>query len=395
MKKLIIISLAVAIIFVGSARLSSAAMSDSVLLGALFDMVQDLVTSINAMIERQLFSTPTNTGIVPSTTINTGVVPSTTTVPPKPTPGVISFNVTSPNSQGEKWTSGKTYQIKWEVQASALGAAAEPNFVSLYLISARDTAVRPTVLWTVASFTRNTGSYEWTISKNLYPGDYKVAIEAYANSGTRTYGNTFTIYSDAVISTGSGTGTGTGTGTGSVTGTGSSVGTAGTTVGFNINITNPSVAIDGVWAKGVMQTIRWESTNQTASPLKETDYVSIYVVPTKNVNTRVLTISNKAYNDGDFRWVVNKTLAQGLYRIVIQSVSNPSMKAVSSEFFLADMTSRTMQLGDTFINASGVKSTIQQQQSDEQKRGVWCCNNCYTLSGTSCGGCFRHCGAMD
>ncbi len=481
MKKLIIAVTATAVLFTGSAGVSFAQTNagDSVLLAQLFDMVKDLATAISSIIERQIGVLTSDTGRTPTPTPTP--VPSPQPVPkPSPEPGVFSFNVTSP-ATGNMWTIGKTYEVKWESANPNMGTADAPNFVSLYLVSANSTSARPTVLWTVAAFARNTGSYKWMISKNVYPGEYQLAIEPYARPDRRSYGGTFAIVSDVSvpsveITLGSGKGrsltkeesdswvlictygqwgcyhgyngyqppgcyrlcsAGGGNapvggeqgdkisggfmcwgpgdcstpcssgGQGAIcrppcerracVGGGSGGGSApvgGVQTELKVKITNPSETTDAAWVKGVQQTIRWESTDPSMS-LKETDFISIYAVGEKD-GARAATISSKAYNDGDFRWTVSTRLAEGMYKIVLQSVANTSLKAMSSQFYVTGALS-TPVAGETLFTKSGAERKIGEGGIEPDKKlQVLCCRvpgggSCYTESGGTCSSCFAWC----
>jgi hypothetical protein len=86
------------------------------------------------------------------------------TVTTVPEPKVIS-----PSDSGIEWTSGKTYHIYWNDFTGAN--------VKIELI--KGTTVRATI----ASSSPNTGSFTWTISTGLEPGnDYKIRVTSTDNS---------------------------------------------------------------------------------------------------------------------------------------------------------------------------------------------------------------------
>ncbi len=389
MKKSLFIVAAVALLFAGSVGLAKAqtAMSDSALLAQLFDIVTDLAKAVSSIIERQIDSFTGNTGSTPAV-IDTARTPAPVPVPkPSPEPGVISFKVTSP-AAGERWTIGKTYEVKWENDNPTMGAAESPNFVSLYLVSTNNISKRPSVLWTVAAYTRNTGSYKWTVSKNVYPGEYQLAVEPYARPDRRSYGGTFAIISDATAP--STTESGGSRPAVDLVGGGGAHGSPDQTSGdLKIKITNPSETKDSAWVKGKQYTIQWQSTDPSMS-LKETDFLSIYLVGEKDTARSLGTISSKAYNDGDYRWTIPTRLASGVYRIVLQSLANTSLKAMSSEFSVSGATTRIPKADDVLFTKAGKQTKI--GGGEIINRPVWCCNNCYIESGGTCGGCFSHCG---
>ena len=157
---------------------------------------------------------------------------------------------------------------------------------------------------------------------------------------------------------------------------------------FKVRITNPSEATDAVWMKGRQYAIKWESTDPATS-LKQTEFVSIYLVSAKD-GARAYTISSKSYHDGEFKWTVSTRLADGIYKIVVQSVKNPSLKVTSSPISIAATVSRVPQEGDLVIKGNGQQTRIG-EGGYTPDRSVWCCLNCYGESGGTCGGCFTHC----
>lgn len=499
MKKILVIFTAVAVLFIGSANgvgAQSSSSSDSSLLAQLFDMVQDLSKAMSAIIERQIDNISNGiSGNSDSVQKAPSPVPAPQPAPkPSPEPGVISFKVTSPAS-GERWVVGKSYEVKWENDNPTMGAIEQPNFVSLYLVSTNNASKRPSVLWTVAAYTRNTGTYKWIVSKNVYPGEYMLAVEPYARPDRRSYGGTFSVVSDATLppasgpwfigpvadpfktvgalsetnkevanilptslpkegtpafvyyspfpkdasdrlkackliqmgpplggvqvcfgggaySPGGGGGTevriyppeADGRGSCMIINMGTPLGNVrvcfnsgggnapigGQETEFKVKITNPSEVTDAALVKGKPFTVRWESSDPSV-PLKETDLVSIYAVSTKDVTKSLWTISSRAYNDGDFRTTVSSRLADGMYKIVIQSVKNASLKAMSSEFSVSSPSARAPKNGDVLFTKNGQQTKIG-EGGYISDRPVWCCNNCYGESGGTCGGCFAHCG---
>ena len=383
MKKQLVILGAIAIMFFGSVGVSSAqtSINDSALLAQLFDMVKDLASAISSIIERQVVNITDNAGSSDVTGSKTPI--SVPTLQPasklSPEPGVFSFKVNSP-ATGESWTIGKKYRVSWISDSPSAGAIEQPNFVSIYLVSTNNASKKPTVIWTVASFARNTGSYDWTVSNKVYPGEYMVAVEPYARPDRRSIGGTFSIMSDSAVPPTQGV---------------LSNNTIGVGGALGYVLTSPSDRTSSVWSQGTTYTIRWQSTDPSVS-LKETDYVSISVVSAKDTSKTVLSISRKAYNDGDFRWFVPKTISTGIYQIVVAPIANSSLKAISSEFSVVPTGNPVPRAGDTFINTNGQQTKIDEGGIGLDRLFVRCCGtssggNCYIESGGVCGPCFNWC----
>lgn len=431
MKKFLLVFGLVAVLF-GSAAFASAqtsASSQSALLADIFALMADLGRAISALVEKVNPSTDVSTPAV-----DTSKTPITGTTGTKTLESADVFiKVVSPNAQSERWIIGKTYEIKWEVDTTRMGAQQNPNFVSIYLVSPNSATKTP--LWTVSPIVKNTGSYKWTVSKNVYAGEYQVAIEPYARPNLRATGSTFVIGSDiAVPPTQGAIAVNPGTPkVGDVLFTKNNtkkaltqeeidkrpvwccnncyIESGGTCGGcfahcnqdapiggnqgneFKVKITNPSEANDAAWAKGNSYTIQWMSSD-LATPLKETDYVSLYVVLAKDTSKNVLSISRKAYNDGDFRWMVAKSLSTGVYRIVLQSASNPALKVMSPGFFIVERAG----VPPTGWQQSAVpaSSTVQPPQQEDKGPVFTCCSRWipgygYWWCGSRNGQCY-HCG---
>lgn len=404
MKKFFITGAAALLIFggVGFASAQTAVTgSQSTLLADLMALVADLGRAVAALMEKIDSSAGSATTDTGSKTVTSG------TTGTKTVENNAFIKVLTPGAEGERWVIGKTYEIKWQVDTVSMGAQPNPNYVSIYLVSGNSASAsaQKTVLWTVSPIVKNTGSYKWTVSKNIYPGEYQIAVEPYATPSRRAHGNTLVIASDAavpptqgVISVNPGmVGRATGTATSSKAwgivvdadslagGSGAGYTSAPIMVSdFKVRVTNPSNATDAPWVKGTQQTIRWESTDPSM-PLRETDYVSIYVVNAKDITKSTFSISRKAYNDGDFRWSVPKSVPAGLYRMVIQSATNSSLKAMSSEFFILDGANRP-PVGWT---VDPTRRTPEDPITDERRQ---CCSQCWPNGngGYTCWVCCNH-----
>lgn len=363
MKKFLLVFGLVAVLFGGAAFASAqtSASSQSALMADLFALMADIGRAISALVEKMspsadLTTPATDTSKTPVTgTTGTKTVETSKT----PESADVFIKVVSPSSVSERWVVGKTYEIKWEVDTARMGAQQNPNFVSIYLVSPNSATKTP--LWTVSPIVRNTGSYKWTVSKNVYPGEYQVAVEPYARPNLRATGGAFVIGSDVatpaqgIISVNPGMidkNIGGGSGEGDAQRYcrwvymnpgwqwvcrhdigGGTAPIGGNEGAFEAKITNPSALNEEIFVKGNTHTIKWESTN-SSKPLKDVEYVSIYVVSKDDLNKSVFSISRKAYNDGDFRWLVPSSIASGVYRIVIQSTTNSNMRIASDEFSL-------------------------------------------------------------
>jgi hypothetical protein len=366
MKKSFVVFGLVLVLFGGAITVSAqtSASSQSALMADLFALMADIGRAISALVEKMspsadLTTPATDTSKTPVTG-TTGTKTPSVDITKTPESADVFIKVVSPSSASERWIIGKTYEIKWEVDTVRMGAQQNPNFVSIYLVSPNSATKMP--LWTVSPIVRNSGSYKWTVSKNVYPGEYQVAVEPYARPNLRATGSAFVIGSDVatpaqgVVSVNPGMvgksgGSGSGEGDAQrycrwiymgnnhwewVCRTDIGGGTApigGNEGAFEAKITNPSAMNEEVFVKGNSHTIKWESTN-SSKPLKDVEYVSIYVVAGSDFNKSVFSISRKAYNDGDFRWLVPSSIASGVYRIVIQSTTNSNMKIASDEFSL-------------------------------------------------------------
>lgn len=439
MKKFFIASAAALLIFggVGFASAQTAVTgSQSTLLADLMALVADLGRAVAALMEKIDSSAGSATTDTGSKTVTSG------TTGTKTVESNAFIKVLTPSAEGERWVVGKTYEIKWQVDTVSMGAQPSPNYVSIYLVSGNAASMnaQKTVLWTVSPIVKNTSSYKWTVSKNIYPGEYQIAVEPYATPSRRAYGNTLVIASDAAVPPTQGANTGNQTvldkawgilvdkATGRISalsgvekisdrnltgqepdrpgcgrwiegygywwcnggahcgcgGIGNSAGGGIQQGGFAVNVTNPSSATDAPWVKGTLQTIRWESTDPSV-PLRETDYVSIYVVNAKDITKSAFSISRKAYNDGDFRWSVPKSIPAGLYRMVVQSATNSSLKAMSSEFFILDGANRP-PVGWT---VDPTRRTPEDPITDERRQ---CCSQCWPNGngGYTCWVCCNH-----
>jgi hypothetical protein len=376
-----------------SAQVSSS--SESNLLADVLALVADLGRAVAALIEKFDSASVDTAGSTTTGTTKTPASGTTGTNTTK-APAVESstyIRVTAPT--GGNLVPGNTYEVKWEIDSASMGAQASPNFVSIYLVSPASATktvlwtVSPIVKntgvykWTVSKsiypgeyqiaiepYARpNARAYgsSFTVGSNVSvpptstvtsgivsvnPGmvdkAWGIVIDRITGRATALpgveklsdrnltgnepdrpgCGRWIEGYGYWWCNGGSHCGCG-GLGNGAQGGSGTGTLKGGQSSGMEV--TQPGSAnIVSAWVKGSQQTVVWKATS--GGSLRETDYVSIYLVAESDLTKNIYSFSRKAFNDGDFRVTVPSTLASGPYHVVVQSVANPSVKAISNAF---------------------------------------------------------------
>lgn len=209
-------------------------------------------------------------------------------------PGWIT--VSSPYG-GETWYKGETYTITWTSEGAG-------DYVTIKLVY--DGWLSDDE-YTIASYTLNDRSYEWTVPSYQDSGSYYY-IEIVSTSDSYVYGSSgyISIYEPD----------------------------------RSITITSPSSG--DMWSKGETYTISWSSENAG-------DYVKIELYKSGSF---VSTITSSTYNDESYSWSIPSSLyASSYYYIGITSISYSSVYSSSGYFSIENEPSLTItspSSGDTW-----------------------------------------------
>jgi len=209
-------------------------------------------------------------------------------------PGWIT--VSSPY-EGETWYNGETYTITWD--SYDVGSYVDINLIYDGWLSDDE--------YTIASYTLNDGSYEWT-------------VPSYQDSGYYYYIEIVSTYDSGVY--------------------GSSGYISISEPDRSITIASPSSG--DTWSKGGTYSISWSSENAGG-------YVKIELYKSGSF---VSTITSSTYNDESYSWSIPSSLyASSYYHIRITSTSYSSIYTSSGYFSIEDEPSLTItspSSGDTW-----------------------------------------------
>ena len=184
-----------------------------------------------------------------------------------------SIIVNSPHS-GLTWYKGKTYTITWTKSGSM------DSKVKIRLYQGN------TKVFGITDNTDNDGSFEWTVPTTLKNGAYRIRVKTIDNGVFDDSGN-FTISTPPIISS-------------------------------SINIISPATGAS--WVVGQKYHIKWTVNGSMNSYVK----IRLY-----KDNIKVLGITNKTSNKGDYEWVIPTSLPKGSYYIRVKTINNKVFKGTA------------------------------------------------------------------
>jgi 5-hydroxyisourate hydrolase-like protein (transthyretin family) len=219
------------------------------------------------------------------------LAPAGTTAPsPTPTPiSTSTITVTSPNG-GETWARGTLRTITWDYTGSP-GSAVK-------IVLMKGSAEAGTIIESTSMGTGGKGAYSWAMSSTGSTGtDYRVSVRSISQPSARDTSNNYFSLTPAATSS------------------------------LSITVTSPNGGER--WKRGTTHTITWDYTGSPGSAVK-----IVLMKGSAEAGTIIESTSMGAGGKGSCSWPVYPSGSTGSdYKVSVRSISQPSVKDVSNNYF--------------------------------------------------------------
>ncbi len=235
---------------------------------------------------------------------------TSSSVPPISTP---SITVTSPNG-GQTWQRGTSHTITWDYTGSP-GSAVK-------IVLMEGSTVAGTIADSTSIGSNGKGSYTWPISSSGTAGtgsDFKVSVQSISQPTVKdTSNNYFTLTSASSI----------------------------TTSTPSITVTSPNGG--QTWQRGTSHTITWDYTGSPGSAVK------IVLMEGSTVAGTIADSTSIGSNGkGSYTWPISSSGTAGTgsdFKVSIQSISQPTVKDTSNNYFTLTSAAATPSITVTSPN---------------------------------------------
>jgi hypothetical protein len=202
-----------------------------------------------------------------------------------------SITVTAPNG-GETWKRGTSNTVTWDYSGNP------GSYVKIVLL--KSGVEVGTISASTSIGSNGHGSYTWPINPSGTTGsDYKVSVQSTSQPTIKETSNGYFTLTSATT----------------------------TTTTSSITVTAPYGGES--WKHGTSNTVTWDYSGNPGS------YVKIVLLKSGiEVGTATYSTSIGSNGHGSYTWTISSTRAPGTdYKILVQSVSQPSIKDSSNNYF--------------------------------------------------------------